>query len=104
MITYLNQFVSKDNKIYWLGLVVLMSITNPSLEAHKNEVIFNMGPMAPEGREFYRSTISRNNFLLFSFTKTNKHQGTWSRKKVGWSRIVGIGILGQVYIFTDSLE
>ena len=102
---YLNQLVSKNIKNYLLGLVVLLSITNPSIEEHKNEVIFNIGPMSSDQSEIYRSSVSRGNFLLFSLTKTNlKPKRDWHRKRTGWSRIIGVGILGQVYIFTKPLE
>lgn len=100
---YLNQLASKINKFHLLGLVVLMGITNPSLEAHKNEVIFNMGRLSADGREYHRSMVSRRNFLLMSLTiknfKDHGHKLTFDYRKV-----VGVGFLGQVYITTDYLK
>lgn len=98
---FLNQLLSKNKKIYLLGLSVLFLITNPSLDVHKNEVIFNMKPMSLESREFYRSRISRMNFLLLSFTRFKDFDNTSTYDS---RQIVGVGFLGQVYIFNDALE
>jgi len=88
-----------------LGIVtVILGITNPSVESHKQAVIKTIAPDIKDeikknpfmalASKMMESMIDRDNYILFSLTKISA---------MGESKIVGYGVLGNVYI-SDKIK
>jgi len=89
-------------------IIAILGITNPSVEDHKQKVTKIMvsemkndlqdNPFASFGlllvTKMIDGIVTRDNYIIFSLTKISAF---------GESKIVGYGILGNVYI-SDDLE
>lgn len=103
LIAILKSLRLTNRKVFFIGLLILLGLTNPSLEAHKDETIFEISPHMGDP-EYYRNRISRRNFFLFSLTRANfPRSQQWRYKQYRTARVIGLGILGQVFIFEDAL-
>ena len=106
---------TESNSFTWLLVIIVAAVlffTNPSLEKHQTEFgeiitevitetkieesLFFLG--GKEGvRNLIISGVNRNNYLIISFTTYT----TFTISDESSPKIVGIGVLGKVYIFND---
>lgn len=115
---YKKNMSTESNSFTWLLVIIAAAVlffTNPSLEKHRNVTATEAMSIFKESKVFgiiksftlgkgdellmssIKGGIHRNNYFLFSLT-------TLKSSDDNDSKIIGIGILGMVYIFDDAKQ
>ena len=92
--------ISRKTKFYLLAGFLILAILNPPEYMHDNAVVFTRSfdiRYSPDAIYVLKARTSRVNFIFFSMTIVHH----WGDTKI---RTIGIGILGQVYIFDKAYE
>jgi hypothetical protein len=90
----LKEFIFNNRRMILGFLILLLAISNPSETDHDNAVLFRESSYNATYNSYIKNRVGRTNLIFLSFTNLN-----WGK---GGSEIVGIGFLGQVYLFSNG--
>jgi hypothetical protein len=84
-----------------LIVLVLLALTNPSETDHDNAVLNRDSSFYPQLSAYLKNKTTKVNLVLFSFTQIQRVGNINSNKNLE-KKIIGFGILGNVFLFSDS--
>jgi len=90
----LKEYISENRKMIIAFILLLLAVTNPSETDHDNAVLYRDSSYNATYNSLIKNRVSRTNLILLSFTNLN-----WGKRG---SEIIGIGFLGQVYLFKNG--
>jgi hypothetical protein len=82
-----------------LMILAIFAILNPSESDHENKVYYLYGGHRNSEKKVVKYT-TRINFVFFSVTEINSHK---ILRKETLSEVIGVGILGNVFIFKEPI-